>query len=75
MDSGHELRRLSQYLPVLPADIADRITEALASESARRRQLRARSSRIRVPVPRQRNGAAQPVASYVPEQRTAADPV
>ncbi|HTZ92163.1 MAG TPA: hypothetical protein VMB74_07205 [Streptosporangiaceae bacterium] len=75
MDSGHELRRLSQYLPVLPADIAERIAQALASESVRRTQLRARNSRARMSVPRQRNGAAQPIASYVPSQRTAVDPV
>jgi negative regulator of sigma E activity len=75
MDSGHELRRLSQYLPVLPADIADRIAAALAAEAVRRTQLRARSSRGRMAVPRQRNGAAEPVASYVPAQRTAVDPV
>jgi negative regulator of sigma E activity len=72
MDSGHELRRLSQYLPVLPADIAERITEALAAESARRMRLRARGSRSRLSVPRQRNGAEQqPIASYVPRQRCA----
>jgi negative regulator of sigma E activity len=75
MDSGHELRRLSQYLPVLPADIADRIAQALAAESVRRAELRARSSRERMAVPRQRNGAAQPIASYVPSQRTAGDHV
>jgi hypothetical protein len=40
MDIGQELRRASQQLPALPADIADRIMRALAAESDRRTEVR-----------------------------------
>jgi hypothetical protein len=73
MDSGHELRRLSQQLPALPADIADRITRALADESVSRAEAQACHPGTPVAVPAQRSGGGELLASYVPRPRRADD--
>jgi len=67
MDFGHELRRLSQQLPVLPADIAARLTRALAAEPD------SPAEGTQVAVPPQRSAAGQSLASYVPRARRADD--
>jgi hypothetical protein len=73
MDVRNELRRLSQLLPAMPADIADRIIRALAAESARRSEARSSGSAAQVALPPQRGAAGQPLASYVPRPRKADD--
>jgi len=72
MDYGFQLRRLDQHFPELPSDIAERIRRALAAEAATR-EVQPRSPGKRIAVPAPRNGAAQPLASYIPRQPSASD--
>lgn len=74
MDTGHELRRLSQQLRALPGDIVDRISRALADDSVSRAETQASSSGTPMAVPRQRIGGGQPLSSYVPRPRRSDDP-
>ncbi len=74
MDSHDELRRLSELLPALPAEVSDRIAGALAAEAARR--VAAQSCQFSLPtaLPPQRSVAGQALASYVPRQARVAAP-
>jgi hypothetical protein len=74
MDSHHELRRLSQHLPALPAEVSDRIAGALAAEAARRVAAQSRQFSLPMALPPQRGVAGQAIASYVPRQARVSAP-
>ena len=65
----------SQQMPGLPADAADRISRAIAAESAGRAAAAARETHTPIRVPRPRTGKELPPLIHVvprPRQATAA---